>query len=449
MKCRFLGVVALLLWVTLPPVAHAAPAAPWAVVFDQQVAGDFVTVGNTVTVCPPDAGAVLCRVAEGGVAVGPPGQNDRYRMVWADVDGRPETYNSSTARVPLPAGARVRHAELTWAGVLGDGAGPCARGTRPPGSPQTQPVTLAAAGAVTVLRPGRFTIRRDGPRPGLDRWYSAHADVTGALRDRPGPLDVTVGNIWTPQGAGCFGGWSLVVVWEAPSAPPRHVTVYHGHDRIRPHRGDCVRLREADPGAPVTLGITAFEGDLGLTGDAILAGGRVLRPGPPATTANAFVSAAAGAVNPRHRSNMAVDAQDLPAHPGPDGEPLRLGLVTRHDDFLVATLALSSAGAATGTSAAVAPAPAPLVTPAPPPPPPPTRPEVAPAAPPAPPPSVPGPQAAPAPPPPRQPAVVATRRDNTGPLAAPARTAAVIAVLGVLVMTVTVGALSGAVRPRG
>ncbi|WP_275895911.1 hypothetical protein [Amycolatopsis ruanii] len=44
---------------------------------------------------------------------------------------------------------------------------------------------------------------------------------------------------------------------------------------------------------------------------------------------------------------------------------------------------------------------------------------------------------------------MATRRDNTGPLAAPARTAAVIAVLGVLVMTVTVGALSGAVRPRG
>jgi hypothetical protein len=38
------------------------------------------------------------------------------------------------------------------------------------------------------------------------------------------------------------------------------------------------------------------------------------------------------------------------------------------------------------------------------------------------------------------------RRD--GPLAAPARTAALVAVLGVFVMTVTVGALSAVVRIR-
>jgi hypothetical protein len=452
MKWCLVGMVVFLVYATAPPVAAATPA-QWTAEFDQQVHGDFVTVGNTVTVCPPSPSAARCRAVEGGVPAGPAGENDENWMRWADVDGRPETYDSSSARVPLPAGALVRHAVLTWAGDLGDGTGRCSRGVRPPGSPLTQSVTMVAAGVTTVLRPGLFEVRGDPWRPGLDRWYSAHADVTDALRGLRGPADVMVGDIWTPQGRACFGGWSLVVVWEKPQAPPRQVTVYTGHQRVHWGRPGCVRLREA---GPVMLGVTAFEGDLGLAGDAILVGGRAQTPRPPASALNAFVSDAEGALKPKHVSNMAVDAKRLRLDPGPDPAE-EIDLVTRRDDYLVATLAVSGADEVV----AQAPAPAP-VTPSPSVPPLPAAPLPAAPRPPIP---VPAGPPVPAPPPPTpEPAprvrptvpaarpaphvVVAERRDHSGPLAAPARTAAVIATLGVFAMTITVGAISGVARLR-
>lgn len=310
-----------------PPAGHS-----FAADFDREVYGDFSTIGNTVTACPPGERARACRESEQGRAdVGEESAlNNGNAMVWTDVDADPDTYDSSSARLSIPAGARIAFAKLTWAGDLRAGStGVCGRSARwPSGSPEGQPVSLTVGSRPTVsISPGRFAMDKDFWAVGGDRWYSAHADVTrelagvrGAGPSTVSPSTVTVGNIWTGQGHDCFGGWSLVVVWSydgpnAEHAPARkRVVVYDGHLRV-PVSG--TRMSLGGPGlraagSPTRLGITAYEGDLALDGDALLVNGRALaEPSHPGRLDNFFVSSAEGASDPRHVNNMSVDAKSF------------------------------------------------------------------------------------------------------------------------------------------
>lgn len=209
-----------------------AAAEVWHTQFDEAVYGDVAVVGNAVLTCPtpeqagPDPKYLPQSCVDGlnRKGHGPSAQNNGHRMMWADVDDDPQTFNSSSARLDIQAGAAIAYAKLGWAGNA-----TCRDATAPPGGAQDA-VTFNG----TRVTPGRFV--RDSPddlSPADNAFYSAEADVTRLLQG----TTVTVGNVWTPQGFDCFGGWSLTVVWKfagptATTPARRHVSVHGGHVRL-------------------------------------------------------------------------------------------------------------------------------------------------------------------------------------------------------------------------
>jgi uncharacterized repeat protein (TIGR01451 family) len=349
----------------LAPAASSAPVeaarsgtAAMAVTFDKALYGDFVLVGNGVTTCPAEPSCVDAQERKGS---GPSAQNNTYAMDWADVDTDPATFNSSSARLTVPAGARVAYAKLSWAGNAGSTDEAACGGRRPPKSPKTQAVSLALDDrAAQQIGPDRFTVTEDDPArggPADQVFYSASADVSAELNQAKtgSPSTVTVGNVWTPQGHDCFGGWSLAVVWafDGPTAgkapSKKHVVVYDGHVRVLV---DTARLTLTTPvlrpaGGTVRIGVTAYEGDWasGATDQFLVNGSAQADPSTPGDTGNFFGSSASGRLKPDHPNNMSVDAKtvevsDKVVEPGE--QATEFAFTSTGDAYLVSGLVVSA-----------------------------------------------------------------------------------------------------------
>jgi hypothetical protein len=297
-----IAVVLLVPLLTPGPPSQAAEV--WHTQFNEAVYGDVTVVGNAVLTCPtpeqagpgPKYPPQSCVDALDRKGQAPSAQNNAHRMSYRDVDADPRTFNSSSANLAIPAGATVAYAKLGWAGDA-----TCRDAIAPPGRPQ-DPVVLNG----TTISPGRFAIDAPDDLSGTDNtFYSAEADVTPHVRAGTN----TVGNVWTPQGFDCFGGWSLTVVWKFATATPaaparRHVAVHGGHVRL-PTRKPVLSTPVAPTrpaGGVIRLGITAYEGDWASAGDQMLVNGTSI------AGRNAFVSSAQGAAHPY---NMSVDARTI------------------------------------------------------------------------------------------------------------------------------------------
>ncbi|MET9227733.1 hypothetical protein [Lentzea sp. NPDC003310] len=317
-----------------PPVAAAEV---WHTQFDEAVYGDVTIVGDSVLTCPtpeqagpdPKFPVQSCVDALDRRGHGLSALNNGHRMSWTDVDRDPATYNSSSARLTIPAGATVAYAKLGWAG-----SATCRDGVVPPGTPR-DPVLFNG----TRVNPGRFAIDAPDDLAHTDNaFYSAEADVTRALTSGT----VTVGNVWAPQGFDCFGGWSLTVVWKFANATPaapakRHVAVHGGHVRL-PTRKPVLSTPIAPThpaGGVLRVGITAYEGDWATSGDQLLVDGTSIGGH------NAFVSSAQGAA---HLNNMSVDARTFTIGENvlkPGSKSADLGFRRADDAFLVQNVAWS------------------------------------------------------------------------------------------------------------
>ena len=325
------------------PAAGAAAAGPFAVGYDAVVYGDFVYAGNGVLRCPvaadgaPTAGTVATPAACANTADRKDTlANDDFFMQWADVDADPATFDSASASVSVPPGARVVFARLNWAGSLtcGPGAVP------PPGTPAKQNVRVSAGSAGPVdLAPSGYA--EDGG------YYSAHADVTSRFAGVPPVFDVTVGNVWAPKGFGCVGGWSLALVYAYPErnadyAPnKRKVVVYDGPARqtagAPAAEATITGFRAA--AADAHLGITAYDGDWGASGDQFLVNDTPAAEPATGGTSNFFISNADNAAAP---NNFSVDAKAFNVDSISAGATsAKLGVVTSGDDVLVQNLAFS------------------------------------------------------------------------------------------------------------
>ncbi|MEU7476993.1 hypothetical protein AB0A63_13485 [Lentzea sp. NPDC042327] len=332
------------------PAPPSRAAETWHTQFDAAVYGDMAVVGNAVVTCPtpeqagphPRYPPQACVDAQRRVGQGRGTLNNNHRMVWADVDADPATFNSSRARVTIPDGAEVAYAKLGWAGNAR-----CLNGEAPPGDPRTQPVTLVVNGTSGVV--DRFTAVVDDPgsiEHTDNRFYSAEADVTARFAAVHGSAELTAGNIWTPQGPDCFGGWSVTVVWRfataVPAAPAqRRVVVHGGHVRlttaVNTIRTQVSPTRAA--GGVTRFGVVGYEGDWGTGGDRLLVNGSAL-----GDRDNFFVSAADGAVAPAALNNMSVDARTLSVSSEqlpPGARTAELTLARDEDAFLVQSLAWS------------------------------------------------------------------------------------------------------------
>jgi hypothetical protein len=201
----------------LPDRAHADRA--FVQRFAANTQGDLVLVGNALLSCA--SSVPVCGDARAGVAT-PASQNNNnaHFMTYVDVDGDPATFNSSSATVTLPAGARVLFAGLYWGGKATRGTG----GSAAPGPAAQDTVKLKAPGAA-----GYAAVGATGPVDTSGSFYQSFADVTSMVRDAgSGVYTVADADLGTGRNDLQLGGWALVVVYGDAAAPSRNLVVFDG-----------------------------------------------------------------------------------------------------------------------------------------------------------------------------------------------------------------------------
>jgi hypothetical protein len=245
---------------TVPaPSAAEAQRVPFTERYRATQHGGVVRAANTSITCR----ATGTRAAPSCPAVraGGKGANGDFDMFYVDVDRDPNTYNSSRAEVRLPEGSRVTYARLYWGGNLRVGE------QKPPKD----------NGRVLIAEPGgqykallADTVVGHRVAHGADA-FQASADVTRLVRESGAGL-YTVAQVNVAMGrstAGAWGGWTLVVAYENPKLPLRHLAVWDGFDALDSRTVREIRLgglRLATNGTG-RAGLVAYDGDRGRTGD--------------------------------------------------------------------------------------------------------------------------------------------------------------------------------------
>ncbi|MER7175533.1 hypothetical protein [Streptomyces mesophilus] len=349
--------------------AHAEVIEPFAKRYDESLYGDFKTIGNTVLDCPTSPPDVEAACRETQRAEGTKNNNNfvEQRINTAGLTG---TFDSSTGQVTIPPGAEVDYARLFWGGNAGTHRfGRTVRnicdlnreGNLPvdyaPGDPlTTRPIIRVGGGAqseVNVENAVRTPNATQGPH-----YYTAEANVTSAFKGAAtgSPVEVAVGNVWAPNGQGCVGGWSLTVVYKYDSpndtyAPDRrNVYIWGGHviQRSTRSRADASTTIPVDgfyrTDGDIHASVTAYEGDWNTRGDQFLVDGQPVTEPSNGLTNNFFISEDDGALNPKYKNNLSVDAKafEVPDGAIPEGATSAdLTFTSTGDVYVPSQLALS------------------------------------------------------------------------------------------------------------
>ncbi|UQX86903.1 DUF11 domain-containing protein [Jatrophihabitans telluris] len=359
--------------------AGAAQITPLGVTYEDVMYGDFLEVGNGNLRCPAAGETGYVSAADSANCVAGQArtlnsQNNNYYMTYGDVDSDPATVNSSRATVTIPPGATVQAAQLDWGGTTGKvgsngavTANGCTAGApvtlpaRDPGSKATAVRFTVGGQAAVSVAPAALTVTTGAGLGTNDpQYFSARADVTAQFTgvDTGTPLTVTTADIPAAQGKNCSGGWSLYVAY---SYPTRNATFAPSLRRVWFYDGQVVqRANEAATTVTVNgfkataprahVGVTAYEGDYGITGDDFLINGTKVAEPLSGATGNFFVSNAdrnsnrnaTGGGTPDVPNNMSVDAKDFNSTLIPAGSTsATLGFVTAGDGYVVQGVALS------------------------------------------------------------------------------------------------------------
>jgi uncharacterized repeat protein (TIGR01451 family) len=236
--------------------------------FSTNANGDIAIVGNTLETCQtsvPD-----CANARAGL--GTVLNNNNFSMVRVNTDAA--ALDSSSARLSLPAGARVLFAGLYYGSRTNAGT----TGKSAPDS------TVAGLSKVDLKPPGASGFDHLTASVDLSTdvtgAYDAFVDITGQVQ-RAGSGVYTVANVQSATGDDRYAGWALVVAYEAAGEPPRNLTVFDGLASVTQGKSAItipVSGFQTPLSGPVRtkLGFVAYEGDRGLTGDSATLDGKLL-----------------------------------------------------------------------------------------------------------------------------------------------------------------------------
>jgi uncharacterized repeat protein (TIGR01451 family) len=312
-RCAVAGLATVLGVSTLigsPALAQEAPLSPSGTFperYSVNAAGDLVITGNTLMTCPTSSST--CAEAQRGGGTSSRFNNNSYSMVMVDIDGDPATKNSSSATLSVPSGAPILFAGLYWgAGASGDQA----KGNVPANAGQVLFRTPNSASYEELTALNVFTISTTGS----NKTYSAMADVTQRVATA-GPGSYTVANVRADVGVNHFAGWSLIVVYADATEPVRAISVYDGLVSVRGGSPATIDVSGflTPPTGPVrtALGVVAYEGDLGITGDQFTLNGRALGDTIRSTTNffNSTITTKTGHVTekePNYRNQLGFDA---------------------------------------------------------------------------------------------------------------------------------------------
>jgi len=255
--CGLLAIGVLLPLLAVLPAARvqAAPVVPFAPRFSTNDNGAIALFGNNLMTCPDTNGSCAgARAATNNV------NNNSFVMRMLDVDGEPDTFNSSASQVDLPAGSTVLWAGLYW-------------GARLQGDVNANDATTPSNQMLFRIPGGDYQpISSDasfGPTAG-DGAYQEFADVTG-LVSSAGSGAYWAANVAAARGNDRYAGWSLIVAYRSPDLPLRNLTVFDGFNDVG--QGNPQTITISGFRAPATgpvgvqLGMVAYEGDRGTSGD--------------------------------------------------------------------------------------------------------------------------------------------------------------------------------------
>ena len=273
-----LSAAVLVIALTSPALADRAFTAR----FSTNANGDIAIVGNTLETC--QTSAADCANARAGL--GTVLNTNSFSMTRVNVDSA--TLDSSSARLSLPAGARVLFAALYYGARTTAGTGGKAAPDSTPAG--LSKVDLKAPGATGFAH---LTAAVDQSTD-VTGAYAAFVDVTGKVQ-HAGSGVYTVANVQSATGEDRYAGWALVVAYEAAGEPPRNLTVFDGLQSVtqgKPAVTIPVSGFQTPLSGPVRtkLGFVAYEGDRGLTGDSATLDGKTLSD--KANAANNFFNSA-------------------------------------------------------------------------------------------------------------------------------------------------------------
>ncbi|PPK63070.1 DUF11 domain-containing protein [Actinokineospora auranticolor] len=262
------AVVATLVPFVTPTPAEASVRTNFDAVYSSEENGAITLAGASSMDCPTAASG--CTSARAGTATGTSNNNNLYNMAFVDVDSDSSTSNSSTATLSLPTGSTVLYARLVWGGRTVAGT----NGVAPTKAVNTAKFKAPGATsyttytATTLIQPTALVTTDGGP-------YQASLDVTSAVKTAGNGV-YAVADIGSATGQDRYAGWSLVVAYRNPSLPLRNLRVFEGFADITSATGNnSVDIPVSGFLTPTTgnvnasVGVVAWEGDFGTTGDAL------------------------------------------------------------------------------------------------------------------------------------------------------------------------------------
>jgi len=245
-KCVFIFAVLFLL---LPLFINAQTTTPFVKRYETQgINGELTIIGNGILGDTSDT------------AYNGTDPNNWVDMVFVDIDGDPNTLNSSSANFSTGACNRVVYAGLYWGAVSAP--------STIPSTPESTPDKVkfkVPGGAYQVL-----TADVD-----LERIF--YKDVTSIVTAISNPTgNYFVADINTSEGINSAAGWSLVIVYEDPSEPRKYISTFDGFSAVRNSPNNVVDFSYSGFVTPPSgqvegrIGVAALEGDLKWFGDQML-----------------------------------------------------------------------------------------------------------------------------------------------------------------------------------
>ncbi len=228
-----------------PQQAHAQVVRAFTPRFSTNQKGDITLIANTLMSCNGTGNCANGRNGTGGSV----NDND-FNMVYVDADADATTFSSSSATLALPAGTSVLFAGLYWAGDTNNAA----RNTCLFRTP------VAAYASITA---SRLDVSATD--------YQAFADVTARVQAGGNGAYWAANVRSTPNTTNVHAGWALVVVYADPNGTLRNLVVLDGYAHVSTGNNVTTTISGfVTPPAGVVntrLGVVAYEGDLGFTGD--------------------------------------------------------------------------------------------------------------------------------------------------------------------------------------
>ncbi|WP_182859279.1 T9SS type B sorting domain-containing protein [Capnocytophaga canis] len=248
--------------------------------------GDMIMVGNSIL-----------NVGDTRPAntpyVGSHDNNSRIGLQYADVDGDPSTFNSSSAFVSHPTSAclKVDKAYLYWSVAytqerVNNQVNPKFERNKFNSVKFKTPNSLYQSFTGIRIYDGNHELARKPNLEDSQRAYVYRADVTnmllteGAARNGSFSGDYTVANIMAPygtewSGVGYAAGWTLVIIYEDKNQTSKMITLFDGFSAITStNRSLDISISgfQTIPSGSVKakMGIAALEGELGIQGDGLL-----------------------------------------------------------------------------------------------------------------------------------------------------------------------------------